>query len=169
LRLRNRSQRRRIARSISARTICSTTPGRLSSSQDLSIGRSVSRTKSSSGDSCFFTLSVNVWNAELTAAIASSGSSGSGSGVGSVPSPEVRGLAGANVTSPGSSSKSSAMVCVLYPWRVPLFKGAVKLYPWDKIDSPDPRRHFLCARRLRQTVCLTRLKNAGTNEHRSRL
>jgi hypothetical protein len=98
--------------------------------------------------------------------------------------------------------------------RVPLFKGAVRLYPWDKIDSSDPWRQpspdtqpsgpkspqaeattvearegtawgffvtvkafFLRSKTSPDCVshaphCSTiwwRLKNAGTNEHRSRL
>ena len=62
-------------RSISAWTIRSTTPGKFSSSHDFSMGRSVSRTTSSSVGSCFFTVSVNVLNAEPTAADVSRDSS----------------------------------------------------------------------------------------------
>ena len=65
------SQRPRVTRSISASTIRSTTRGKFSSSHDFSMGRSASRTTSSSVDSCFFTVSVNVLNAEPTAAVAS--------------------------------------------------------------------------------------------------
>ena len=55
----NKDQRPRATRSISACTICSTKRGRFSSSHDFSIGRSVSRTTSSSVGSCFFTVSVS--------------------------------------------------------------------------------------------------------------
>ena len=66
----NGSQRPRVIRSTSACTIRSTTRGKFSSSHDFSMGRSVSRTTSSSVCSCFFTVSVNVLNAEPTAAVA---------------------------------------------------------------------------------------------------
>ena len=60
--------RPRETRSISARTSRSTSPGRLSSSQVLSIGRSISRTRSSSVRAfCTSTVCASVLNAELTA------------------------------------------------------------------------------------------------------
>src|SRR4029079_5148295 len=58
----------RETRSISARTMRSTIPGRLSSSHDLSIGRSISRTRSSSVRAfCPITVWASVLNALSTA------------------------------------------------------------------------------------------------------
>ncbi len=62
--------RPRETRSISARTSRSTRPGRLSSSQVLSSGRSISRTRSSSVRAfCTSTVWASVLNAESTAAV----------------------------------------------------------------------------------------------------
>ena len=76
----------RETRSISARTIRSTIPGRLSSSHDLSIGRSISRTRSSSVRAfCPITVWASVLNALSTAFTVSveinprSGTGGAGS------------------------------------------------------------------------------------------
>ena len=64
--------RPRETRSISARTRRSTMPGRLSSSQDLSIGRSISRTKSSSVRAfCTSTVCASALKAKSTAALVS--------------------------------------------------------------------------------------------------
>src|SRR5580704_15617922 len=60
----NAGQRPRETRSISAFTIRSTSPGRLSSSQDLSIGRSISLTRSSSVRALLLS---TVWASELNA------------------------------------------------------------------------------------------------------
>ena len=66
----NGGQCPRETRSISARTIRSTNPGRLSSSQDFSRGWSVSRTNSSSVcEFCFLTACASALNAESTAAV----------------------------------------------------------------------------------------------------
>src|SRR5262249_54778939 len=64
--------RPRETRSISARTMRSTRPGRLSSSQDLSIGRSISLTRSSSVRAfCPMMVCASVLKARSTAAIVS--------------------------------------------------------------------------------------------------
>ena len=66
----NAGQCPRETRSISARTIRSTNPGRLSSSHDFSRGWSVSRTNSSSVcEFCFLTACASALNAESTAAV----------------------------------------------------------------------------------------------------
>jgi hypothetical protein len=71
------------------------------------MGRSVSRTTSSSDGSCFFTVSVNVLNAEPTAAVASRDSSpASGIGFDPAPSPEVCSSAAASVV-PRSAPRSN--------------------------------------------------------------
>src|SRR5580704_16192020 len=64
----NAGQRPRETRSISALTIRSTSPGRLSSSQDFSIGRSISLTRSSSVRALLLsTVWASVLNADSTA------------------------------------------------------------------------------------------------------
>ena len=66
---RKAAQRPRATRSISERTSRSTRPGRLSSSQVFSIGRSISRTRSSRVRAfCTKTVCANALNAESTAA-----------------------------------------------------------------------------------------------------
>jgi hypothetical protein len=78
-------------------------PGKFSSSHDFSIGRSVSRTTSSSVGSCFLAVSDNLVNAEPIATVVALDSNPA-SGSAPVLSSEVRGSAGANVISPASSS-----------------------------------------------------------------
>jgi len=79
--------------------------GKFSSSHDFSMGRSASRTTSSSVGSCFFTVSVNVLNAEPIAAVAL-GDSNPASGFAPVFSPKARG-SGVNVVSPASASAAN--------------------------------------------------------------
>jgi hypothetical protein len=109
--------------------------GKFSSSHDFSMGRSASRTTSSSVGSCFFTVSVNVLNAEPIAAVAL-GDSNPASGFAPVFSPKARG-SGVNVVSPASASAANGAHSVFHERFLPLWppiQGPSRLLFYSRIE-----------------------------------